>query len=136
MVYYKRENNMENEVCIEKCPIDLALSIINKKWVILIIRDLFFGKTRFNEFKQNKPQLSNKVLSNCLKDMEKNGLINRNEDENSEITYELTQKGLALNKVLFELVRFSLYTDLNNTYYSKENQKKVEDLFKKVLKVE
>lgn len=127
---------MENDVNIEKCPIDIALTIINKKWVILIIRDMFFGKKHFNEFKENKPQLSNKVLSNCLKDMEKNGLIKRNEDENSKITYELTEKGLALNKVLYELVRFTLYTDLNNTYYNRENQQKVEDLFKKVLKIQ
>ncbi|MBE6488875.1 MAG: helix-turn-helix transcriptional regulator [Methanosphaera stadtmanae] len=127
---------MENEVNIEKCPIDIALTIINKKWVILIIRDMFFGKKHFNEFKENKPQLSNKVLSNCLKDMQNNGLIKRNEDENSEITYELTDKGLALNKVLYELVRFTLYTDLNNTYYNQDNQQKVEELFKKVLKIE
>lgn len=127
---------MENEVNIEKCPIDIALTIINKKWVILIIRDMFFGKKHFNEFKENKPQLSNKVLSNCLKDMENNGLIKRNVDDNSEITYELTEKGLALNKVLYELVRFTLYTDLNDTYYKQENQQKVEELFKKVLKIE
>ncbi len=38
---------MENEVDLEKCPIDLALTIINKKWVILIIRDMFFGKKTF-----------------------------------------------------------------------------------------
>lgn len=127
---------MENDVNLEKCPIDLALTIINKKWVILIIRDMFFGKKHFNEFKENKPQLSNKVLSNCLKDMEKNGLIKRNENDNSEITYELTEKGLALNKVLYELVRFTLYTDLNNTYYNEENQQKVEEIFKKILKIE
>jgi len=127
---------VENDVNLEKCPIDLALTIINKKWVILIIRDMFFGKKHFNEFKENKPQLSNKVLSNCLKDMEKNGLIKRNENDNSEITYELTEKGLALNKVLYELVRFTLYTDLNNTYYNEENQQKVEELFKKILKIE
>ena len=127
---------MENDVNLEKCPIDIALTIINKKWVILIIRDMFFGKKHFNEFKENKPQLSNKVLSNCLKDMEKNGLIKRNENDNSEITYELTEKGLALNKVLYELVRFTLYTDLNNTYYNEENQQKVEELFKKILKIE
>ncbi len=93
-------------------------------------------KKHFNEFKENKPQLSNKVLSNCLKDMEKNGLINRNEDENSEITYELTEKGLALNKVLYELVRFTLYTDFNNRYYNEKNKQKVEELFKEILKIE
>ena len=44
----------------------------------------FFGKKRFNEFKDGKPNLSNKVLSNCLKEMEENGLISRNSNENNQ----------------------------------------------------
>ena len=33
---------------------ELALELISKKWVILILRDMFFGKKRFNEFKEGK----------------------------------------------------------------------------------
>ena len=54
------------------CPVDRTLNLINRKWSIQIIRDLFFGKKHFKEFKEDKPELSNKVLSNCLKDLEKN----------------------------------------------------------------
>jgi DNA-binding HxlR family transcriptional regulator len=46
------------------CPVDRTLNLINKKWSVQIIRDLFFGKKHFKEFKEDKPQLSNKVLSN------------------------------------------------------------------------
>ena len=69
---------------IKTCPIELVVNLIRKKWVIHIIRDLFYGKTRFHEFKEGKPDLSNKVLSNCLK-------------------YILTEKGKSLNKVLYEI---------------------------------
>lgn len=101
------------------CPIELAMRLIHRKWVILLLRDMFFGKTRFNEFKEDKPGLSNKVLSHCLKDMEENKLIKRHELEDA-IEYKLTERGLALNKVLYELAMFTLTSDIAGEYYSEE----------------
>ena len=101
---------METMKHIKSCPIELVVKLINKKWVIQIIRDLFFGKTRFHEFKEDKPNLSNKVLSNCLKDMEKNGLIHRIVDkvDKKNVKYILTEKGESLNKVLYEIAMISV----------------------------
>ena len=95
---------------VKSCPIELVVELINKKWVIQIIRDLFFGKSRFREFKEDKPELSNKVLSNCLKDMEKNGLIQRIVDkcDKKNVKYELTEKGQSLNRVLYEIAMVSV----------------------------
>ena len=77
-----------------KCPMELAMELISRKWVIQILKDMFFGKKRFNEFKEGKPNISNKVLSNCLKEMEENGIITRNSDKNNQsIEYTLTDKG-------------------------------------------
>ena len=92
---------------------------------------MFFGKKRFNEFKEGKPNLSNKVLSNCLKEMEENGLITR--ETNESIEYKLTDKGLALNKVLYELAMFTINTDINNRYYDEEDKKELKEVFKKTL---
>ena len=122
---------MEKEEKALTCPIEIAMEHINRKWVIQIIRDMFFGKKRFNEFKEGKPNLSNKVLSNCLKEMEENGLITRK--TNGGIEYELTEKGLALNKVLYELAMFTLNTDINNRYYDDENKKELKKVFKEIL---
>ena len=58
------------------CPVDRTLNLISKKWSIQIIRDMFFGKKHFKEFKEGK-DISNKVLSSCLADLEKNGLIEK-----------------------------------------------------------
>ena len=90
---------------VKSCPIELVVNLINKKWVIQIMRDLFYGKSRFHEFKEDKPDLSNKVLSNCLKDMESNGLIHRIADkcDKKNVKYMLTEKGKSLNKVLYEI---------------------------------
>ena len=114
------------------CPIELAMQLINRKWVIQIIRDMFFGKTRFNEFKEDKPGLSNKVLSQCLKDMEENQLIKRYELDDT-IEYKLTQRGLALNKVLYELAMFTLTSDLAGQYYSDEYIDELKTVFKDAL---
>ena len=90
---------------VTSCPIELVVKLINKKWVIQIMRDLFFGKSRFNEFKEDKPDLSNKVLSRCLKDMENNGLIQKIVDkcDKKNVKYILTEKGRSLNKVIYEI---------------------------------
>lgn len=114
------------------CPIELAMQMISRKWVIQILRDMFFGKTRFNEFKEDKPGLSNKVLSHCLKDMEENRLIKRHELEDS-IEYKLTERGLALNKVLYELAMFTLTSDLGEEYYSDEYVDELKVVFRGAL---
>ena len=108
---------MEMNKKIKSCPIELVVTLFRKKWVIQIIRDLFFGKTRFNEFKEGKPNLSNKVLSSCLKDMEENGLIHKIVDkfDKKNIRYSLTEKGRSLNKILYEIAMVTVdgekYTD-------------------------
>lgn len=113
---------------------ELAMDLISRKWVIQILRDMFFGKKRFNEFKDGKPNLSNKVLSNCLKEMEENGLISRNSNENNQnIEYILTDKGKKLNKVIYELAMFTLTTDLGNDFYDDETKIELENIFKNTL---
>ena len=104
---------MEISKHIKSCPIELVVNLIRKKWVIHIIRDLFYGKTRFHEFKEGKPNLSNKVLSNCLKDMEKNGLIHRIVDkfDKKDVKYKLTEKGKSLNKVLYEIAMVTVESE-------------------------
>ena len=116
---------------IKKCPIELVVNLIRKKWVIQIIRDLFFGKTRFHEFKEGKPDLSNKVLSNCLKDMENNGLIHRIVDkcDKKNVKYYLTEKGKSLNKVLYEIAMISV----DGETYSDKIKNDVKATFKEKL---
>lgn len=116
------------------CPIELVVSLINKKWVIQIIRDLFFGKTRFSQFKEDKPELSNKVLSNCLKSMEKDGIIQRISDRyERDVEYILTKKGQALNRIVYELAIFSIDEDLGDTKFSDDTKGKLKDTFKDKL---
>lgn len=94
------------------CPVNETLKIISGKWHLLIIRDLFFGKKRFKEFKEDKPALSNKVLTDCLKDLESNGLISKSSSDDSKMTeYSLTEEGKRMNRILYELAIFTLEKD-------------------------
>ncbi len=112
-------------------PIDNVIQLIRKKWVVQIINDLFFGKTRFHEFKENKPKLSNRVLSSCLKDMEDNGLIQRIADkyDKKNVRYYLTEKGQSLNKIIYEMAIFSVDTE----NYTDKTKTELKTVFKEKL---
>ena len=69
------------------CPIQNAVQLFNKKWSILIIRDMFFGKKQFSEFKEGK-DISNKVLSSCLKDLEEKKIIEKRVMDTTPVTTE------------------------------------------------
>ena len=117
------------------CPVDRTLNLINKKWSIQIIRDMFFGKKRFKEFKEDKPNLSNKVLSNCLKELEENGLIRKEVLNTTPVTteYYLTEYGKSMNKIVYELAMFTLK---NENAYTDEIRDNLKDTFRQTLEID
>ena len=95
---------------IKNCPIETAFQHIGKKWAINILRDLFRGKRKFREFLEANPELSGKVLSQRLKELEKDGLIKKKIVSKTPLKaeYELTIRGNNLDKVLYEIIMFSM----------------------------
>ena len=59
----------------ERNPLEDITKYISNKWTLHVLRDLFLGKSHFNEFKANRKSLDNKALSRCLNTMQDNGLI-------------------------------------------------------------
>ena len=116
---------------IKVCPLESSLELINKKWIILIVRDLFFGKTRFSQFKESNPEMSNAALSRCLAQMEEDNLINKTVDDNST-SYELTENGKKLNRIVYELVMFTLNTNYNDNF-SDEAKTAIEKIYREKL---
>ena len=115
MEVWKDLNNMKN------CPIEIALNYLGKKWTIQIIRDLFKGKKRFSDFLESNPQISTKMLSLRLKELQNSDLIKKTVASTTPVAieYSLTQKGKALNRILFELAEFSLINYPNEVYHNK-----------------
>ena len=72
--------------------------------------------------------LTNKSLSRCLKNMENTGLIEKIVTD-SNIEYKLSEKGLGLNKVLYELIIFSIDNDENESY----DKNKIKESYKELL---
>jgi len=122
---------------IEKivCPVDITLNLFSKKWSIQIIRDMFFGKKHFKEFKEDKPNLSNKVLSNCLKELEENGLIEKKVFNTTPVTteYHLTEYGRSMNRIVYELAMFTLNDEKS---YSDETRQNLIETFKETFEIE
>lgn len=118
------------------CPVDRTLNLINRKWSIQIIRDMFFGKKHFKEFKEDKPKLSNKVLSNCLKELEENRLIRKEVLNTTPVSteYYLTEYGRAMNRIVYELAMFTLH-DENDNSYSEETREDLMNTFKEKLEI-
>lgn len=117
------------------CPVDRTLKLFNKKWSIQIIRDMFFGKKHFKEFKEDKPNLSNKVLSGCLKELEENGLIEKKVLNTTPVTteYYLTEYGQSMNRIVYELAMFTLRDEEN---YNEETRQELKETFKDTLKID
>jgi len=89
----------------QACPIARTLDIIGDRWTLLIIRDLFLGRSRFNEFRQSTPCISPRLLSERLKRLEEQGLVEREllAGYPPRAEYRLTAKGRSLFPVLFAI---------------------------------
>ena len=59
------------------CPVETTLMLIGDKWKVLILRDLMPGTKRFGELEKSVGNVSQKVLTSQLRDMEANGLVTR-----------------------------------------------------------
>ncbi len=92
------------------CPIARTLDVVGDRWTILIVRDLFFGRTRFNQFLESSPGLPSKVLSDRLKKLEEYGLVERSVycQHPLRAEYRLTEHGRSLAPVLDAIVRWGL----------------------------
>lgn len=119
-----------------RCPIDKVVGLFNKKWTIQIIRDMFFGKKQFSEFKEDKPNLSNKVLSQRLKELEEHNVVEKKIVETHPIKteYYLTDYGRSLNRVIYEIAMFSLNSGFEE-YSDKDKREEIQALFKDTLNI-
>lgn len=91
------------------CPIDVALSVINGKWKPLILFLLKGKARRFNELSAAIPHVSHKVLTQQLRALERDGLIQRSEDANkSAVTYRMTELGRTLRPALSALANWGI----------------------------
>ncbi len=108
---------MKEEECkmlhdaMKTCPIDNTFKIIGKKFTVHILRNMTkLGQSRFNQFLDSIEGINPKTLSARLREMEKNGIIEKHVYPGTpvKIEYVVTKKGLALNPILEAMASYSM----------------------------
>jgi DNA-binding HxlR family transcriptional regulator len=94
--------NFNNDI---PCPITATLTYIGGRWKIIILYYLSNEKRRFGEIAARIPAISRKVLTQQLKELEKDGLILREEYKEipPRVEYSLTDLGKSLSSVFREM---------------------------------
>ena len=84
------------------CPVEYTASIIGSKWKIIILRDLLTGTKTYNELTRSVVGILAKVLTENLRDLERDGIVKRKVYPvvPPKVEYSLTDKGLELKDVL------------------------------------
>lgn len=84
------------------CPVETTLTLIGDKWKVLILRDLMEGTKRFGELKKSIGSVTQKVLTQQLRAMEKSGLLTRKvyAEVPPRVEYTLTETGYSLKPIL------------------------------------
>lgn len=84
------------------CPVETTLTLISDQWKVLILRDLIPGTKRFGELKKSIGNVSQKVLTAQLRQMEDSGLLTRMvyPEVPPRVEYTLTDLGRSLKPIL------------------------------------
>ena len=92
------------------CPkFESAVEVLGKRWTGLIIRVLMGGPKRFKEIKEQIPEMSDKMLTDRMKELESEGIVARRvyPETPVRIEYELTEKGKSLEDVIVSIQHWS-----------------------------
>lgn len=93
---------LTKEEVLPQCPVATTVNLIGNKWKLLIIRNLLVGKARFKDLKNGIDGISQKVLTDNLRSMEKDGLIIRKSypEIPPRVEYELSDLGNSLRPII------------------------------------
>jgi DNA-binding HxlR family transcriptional regulator len=87
---------------LPECPVATTVSLIGNKWKLLIIRNLLVRPWRFNELQKSLEGISQKVLTDSLRSMEKDGIIVRTAypEVPPRVEYSLSELGESMRPIL------------------------------------
>ena len=90
---------------LPECPVAMTVQLIGNKWKLLIIRNLLQRPWRFNELQKSIDGISQKVLTENLRAMEKDGLIVRTvyDELPPRVEYSLSDLGESMKPIIQSL---------------------------------
>ena len=87
---------------LPECPVATTVQLIGNKWKLLIIRNLLASPQRFTEMRKSIPGISQKVLTDNLRSLEQDALINREvfAELPPRVVYSLSELGDSLRPII------------------------------------
>lgn len=84
------------------CPVATTINIIGNKWKLLILRDILTGTKRFGELNKNLEGISQKVLTDNLRSMERDGILIRTvyPEVPPRVEYSLSELGKTMKPII------------------------------------
>lgn len=99
-----QDTNLPGSECFDpnRCPVETTLSIIGGRWKPLILYHLRRRPTRFNEMRRLVPKVTQRMLTQHLRELEADGVVSRTVEAvvPPRVTYALTDYGWTLLPVL------------------------------------
>ena len=85
-----------------------TMNAISGKWKLAIIGTMLYGKTRFTDIERNIPNITPRMLSKELRELELHGVVKRTviDDIPVVIRYELTDSGKELQPLIVEMMKW------------------------------
>ena len=103
---------------MKDCTIYKTVDLVGKRWTLLVLLEIYRGqKLRFNELKGKMDGITQKVLSQRLKELEDNGLINKKIDSKSipiKTEYSLTEQGKDFVPIIKYIKKWGLKWNFEN----------------------
>ena len=90
------------------CPVATTINLIGNKWKLLIIRDLLASTRRFGELRKNLEGISQRVLTQNLRELENDGLIKRKvyAEVPPRVEYSLNELGRSLLPIISTMAKW------------------------------
>ena len=104
----------------DNCTVYKTMDYITKKWTLLILLEIYKGteiKKRYSDIKNKMPEITPKVLSARLKELEKEGFIIKHIDTSSfpvKSEYALTKVGLDFISIIKDIKNWALRWRIHN----------------------
>ena len=98
------------EKILPECPVAMPVSLIGSKWKLLIMRNLLSRPWRFNELQKSIDGISQKALTEALRSMEADGIVNRTvfPEVPTRVEYSLTELGESMRPIIQSMESWGL----------------------------
>ena len=92
--------------CQYGCAVEATADIIGGKWKVVILYYLFQGSKRFNELRRLLPEVTQRMLTLQLRELEQDGIVHREiyKEVPPKVEYSLTEFGASLGPIIVQML--------------------------------